>query len=78
MHYCVANMPGGVPLTSTYALNNVTLPHILNLANKGWKKALADNSHLKAGLNVCNGKVTYKEVAETLGYEYVEADTLIG
>jgi len=78
VHYCVANMPGGVPLTSTYALNNVTLPHILNLANKGWKKALADNSHLKAGLNVCNGKVTYKEVAETLGYEYVEADTLIG
>lgn len=77
VHYCVANMPGGVPLTSTYALNNVTLPHILALANKGWKKALSDNSHLKAGLNVCNGKVTYKEVAETLGYEYVESDSLI-
>lgn len=77
VHYCVANMPGGVPLTSTYALNNVTLPHILNLANKGWKKALKDNPHLKAGLNVCNGKVTYQEVAETLGYEYVDSDTLI-
>lgn len=78
VHYCVANMPGGVPLTSTYALNNVTLPHVLALANNGWKKALSDNPHLKAGLNVCNGKVTYKEVAETLGYEYVESDSLIG
>jgi len=78
VHYCVANMPGGVPLTSTYALNNVTLPHILNLANKGWKQALLDNSHLKAGLNVCEGKITYKEVAETLGYEYVNSDSLIG
>jgi len=77
VHYCVANMPGGVPLTSTYALNNVTLPHILNIANKGWKQALADNSHLKAGLNVCEGKVTYKEVAKTLGYEYVDSDSLI-
>jgi len=77
VHYCVANMPGGVPLTSTYALNNVTLPHILNLANKGWKQALLDNSHLKAGLNVCEGKITYKEVAETLGYEYVNSDSLI-
>ncbi len=78
VHYCVANMPGGVPLTSTYALNNVTLPHIMALANKGWKQALTDNPHLKAGLNVCNGKVTYKEVAETLGYEYVNSDSLIG
>ena len=78
VHYCVANMPGGGPLTSTYALNNVTLPHILNLANKGWKQALLDNSHLKAGLNVCEGKITYKEVAETLGYEYVNSDSLIG
>lgn len=77
VHYCVANMPGGVPRTSTYALNNVTLPHILALANKGWKKALTDDAHLLAGLNVCNGKVTYKEVAETLGYEYTDAQSLL-
>jgi len=77
VHYCVANMPGGVPRTSTYALNNVTLPHILALANKGWKKALTDDVHLLAGLNVCHGKVTYKEVAETLGYEYTNAQSFL-
>ncbi len=78
VHYCVANMPGGVPRTSTYALNNVTLPHIMALANKGWKQALADDAHLLAGLNVCEGKVTYQEVAETLGYDYTSARSLIG
>ena len=77
VHYCVANMPGGVPRTSTYALNNVTLPHVMALANKGWKKALNDDIHLRAGLNVCHGKVTYKELAETLGYEYTEAQSLL-
>lgn len=77
VHYCVANMPGGVPRTSTYALNNVTLPHILALANKGWKKALSDDTHLLAGLNVCQGKITYQEVAETLGYEYTEAHSML-
>ena len=77
VHYCVANMPGGVPRTSTYALNNVTLPHILALANKGWKKALAEDPHLLAGLNVCNGKVTYREVAETLGYEYTDIQSVL-
>jgi len=73
VHYCVANMPGGVPRTSTYALNNVTLPHMLALADKGYKQALQDDSHLRAGLNVCKGQVTYKEVAETLGYTYMDA-----
>ncbi|HEX4871756.1 MAG TPA: NAD(P)-dependent oxidoreductase, partial [Nevskiaceae bacterium] len=63
VHYCVANMPGGVPRTSTYALNNATLPFTLQLANLGWKKALAANPHLRAGLNVCEGKVTHREVA---------------
>ena len=77
VHYCVANMPGGVPRTSTYALNNVTLPHILALANKGWKKALSDDTHLLAGLNVCQGKITYQEVAETLGYEYTDAHSML-
>ena len=73
IHYCVANMPGGVARTSTYALNNVTLPFALAIANKGWQKALADDMHLRNGLNVANGKVTYKAVADDLGYSYVEA-----
>ena len=77
VHYCVANMPGGVPRTSTYALNNATLPFVLALADKGWKQALRDDPHLKAGLNVCAGKVTCAEVAEALGYEVVAADSLL-
>ncbi len=72
VHYCVANMPGGVPRTSTFALNNVTLPHVLTLAEKGYKQALADDPHLRNGLNVHKGKVTQKEVAEDLGYDFVE------
>jgi len=70
VHYCVANMPGGVPKTSTYALNNVTLPFALNIANKGVKQALLDDEHLRAGLNVHSGKITCEEVARDLGYEY--------
>ncbi|MGI9462531.1 MAG: alanine dehydrogenase, partial [Aestuariivirgaceae bacterium] len=62
IHYCVANMPGGVPKTSTYALNNVTLPFTLALADKGWQQAMRDDEHLRAGLNVHDGKVTYKAV----------------
>ena len=72
VHYCVANMPGGVPRTSTFALNNATLPFVLALADKGWKKALADDPHLKNGLNVAFGKVTCQPVAEALGYAYVD------
>ncbi|MEM7124083.1 MAG: alanine dehydrogenase [Pseudomonadota bacterium] len=74
VHYCVANMPGGVARTSTFALNNATLPFTVRLANNGVKKALADDPHLKEGLNVMAGKVTYKAVAEALGYDYVPAD----
>ena len=77
VHYCVANMPGGVPRTSTYALNNATLPFVLALADNGWKQALRDDPHLKAGLNVCAGQVTCAEVAEALGYPAVEADSLL-
>ena len=77
VHYCVANMPGAVPRTSTYALNNATLPGLLAIANNGWKKALYEDKHLLAGLNVCNGKVTYKAVADDLGYAYTDATTLI-
>ena len=77
IHYCVANMPGGVPRTSTFALNNATLPFVLALADKGWKKALADDPHLKNGLNVAFGKVTCRPVADALGYEYIEADSVL-
>ena len=73
VHYCVANMPGGVPKTSTYALNNVTLPFAIAIANKGVKQALLDDEHLRAGLNVYKGKVTCLEVAEDLEYEYISA-----
>jgi alanine dehydrogenase len=70
VHYCVANMPGAVPRTSTYALNNATLPFTQQLAGLGWRKALAANPHLMAGLNVCEGRVTHREVAEALGHAY--------
>jgi alanine dehydrogenase len=74
VHYCVANMPGAVPRTSTYALNNATLPFVLALADKGWRAALGADPHLKNGLNVCGGQVTCREVAEALGYPFVEPD----
>jgi len=73
VHYCVANMPGAVPRTSTFALNNATLPFTLQLADKGAKKAMIENHHLLDGLNVHRGKVTYEDVARDLGYEYVPA-----
>jgi alanine dehydrogenase len=66
VHYCVANMPGGVPRTSTFALNNATLPYVLELAGKGWKKAMADDPHLRNGLNIVSGRITYRAVAEAL------------
>ena len=72
IHYCVANMPGAVPKTSTYALNNVTLPFTLALADKGWKQALSDDPHLMNGLNVHAGKITYEAVAKDLGYDFVD------
>ncbi|NRR31777.1 alanine dehydrogenase [Oxalobacteraceae bacterium] len=78
VHYCVANMPGAVARTSTFALNNATIGHALALADKGWQKALKANPHLKHGLNVCQGKVTYDAVAHALGYSYVDPDGLLG
>ena len=71
VHYCVANMPGAVSRTSTYALNNVTLPHALNIADMGWQAALRADPHLAEGLNVHAGQVTYEAVASELGYAYV-------
>lgn len=78
VHYCVANMPGAVARTSTFALNNATITHALALADLGWKQALKDNLHLRNGLNVANGHVTYEAVAQALGYKFVKADTLLG
>jgi len=73
VHYCVANMPGAVPRTSAFALNNATLPFTLALADKGARQAMLDDPHLMEGLNVHRGKVTYKDVARDLGYEYMPA-----
>ncbi|EGR0492014.1 alanine dehydrogenase [Vibrio cholerae] len=72
VHYCVANMPGAVARTSTFALNNATLPYIVKLANKGYQKALLEDAGFLKGLNVIHGKVTYKEVAENFGLDYVD------
>jgi len=72
VHYCVANMPGAVPVTSTYALNNATLPFALELADKGYRQALLGNPHLLEGLNVYHGLITYKAVAEDQGYDFTE------
>ncbi|MEK7244467.1 MAG: alanine dehydrogenase, partial [Pseudomonadota bacterium] len=73
VHYCVANMPGAVPRTSTFALNNATLPYVLALAGKGVIRALAEDRHLLAGLNVHRGRITHPAVAEALKLDYVEA-----
>jgi alanine dehydrogenase len=78
VHYCVTNMPGAVARTSTFALNNATLPFTLALANKGYRQALADDLHLKAGLNVMDGKVTYKAVAEAHGLDYTPPEEALG
>ena len=72
VHYCVANMPGAVPYTSTLALTNATLPYAVQLANKGWQKACADNEELKKGLNIANGKILYKGVADAWNLPFIE------
>ncbi|MEO8224580.1 MAG: alanine dehydrogenase, partial [Gammaproteobacteria bacterium] len=78
VHYCVANMPGAVARTSTFALNNATLPYVLALANKGYRQALLDDVGLLEGLNIHRGRVTYAAVATALGYEYVPARRVLG
>lgn len=77
VHYCVANMPGGVAQTSTMALTNATLPYAVEIANKGWKRAIQENPEIKLGANVVKGKVTYKAVADAFGLEYTPIDALI-
>jgi alanine dehydrogenase len=78
VHYCVANMPGAVARTSTYALNNVTLPHVQRIAEIGWRAALRSDPHLAAGLNVHAGKVTHQAVAEALGREWTAVEQMLG
>jgi alanine dehydrogenase len=77
VHYCVANMPGAVAKTSTLALTNATLPYALQIANKGWRRAMQENAEIKAGANVIDGKVTYEAVAEAFGLEYTNVESLI-
>lgn len=74
IHYCVANMPGGVPRTSARALNNATLPYVQAIADKGWRQALSDDPHLREGLNVHAGRITHAAVASSLGHEHWSAD----
>lgn len=77
VHYCVANMPGAVPYTSTVALTNATLPYAIQLANKGWKKACNDNNELKLGLNIIGGKVCYQAVAEAFDLDYTPVEEFL-
>jgi alanine dehydrogenase len=77
VHYCVANMPGAVPRTSTMALTNATLPYAVQIANKGWQKAMQESDEIKLGANVIGGKVTYKAVAEAFDLEYTPVDTFL-
>jgi alanine dehydrogenase len=77
VHYCVANMPGAVPKTSTLALTNATLPYAAEIANRGWERAMKENREIKAGANVVKGKVTYKAVADAFGLEYVPIDRML-
>jgi len=77
VHYCVANMPGAVPYTSTIALTNATLPYAIQLADKGWQKACSENKELKLGLNVVGGKVTYKGVAEAFDLTYTPVEEVL-
>lgn len=78
VHYCVANMPGAVPYTSTLALTNATLPYAIQLANKGWKKACSDSLELRLGLNVIEGKVCYKGVSDAFNLEYHNVEQFLG
>ena len=77
VHYCVANMPGAVARTSTRALTNATLPYVLQIANKGWKKAMQESREIKLGANIIKGKVTYKAVAEAFDLDYTPVEEFL-
>jgi alanine dehydrogenase len=74
VHYCVANMPGAVPFTSTLALTNATLPYAVEIANKGYLAACKENEEIKLGLNMIDGKITYKGVADAFGFGYTDVN----
>jgi alanine dehydrogenase len=76
VHYCVANMPGAVAKTSTFALTNATLPYAVEIADKGWQRAMQENKEIRLGANVINGKITYKGVADAFDLEYTPIDEL--
>ncbi|MCP3888864.1 MAG: alanine dehydrogenase, partial [Desulfobulbaceae bacterium] len=77
VHYCVANMPGAVARTSTAALTNATLPYAVEIANKGWKKAMQENNEIKLGANVIDGQITYKAVAEAFDFDYTPVEKFL-
>ena len=77
VHYAVANMPGGVPRTSTLALTNSTFPYLLQLANKGWQQALRDSVALRHGLNIVDGKISYRAVADSFGLPYAAPESFL-
>jgi len=77
VHYCVTNIPGAVGTTSTYALTNVTSPYAVEIATKGWKAAARSNAALRGGVNIVNGAVTHRAVAEAVGAEFVPVDNLL-
>jgi alanine dehydrogenase len=77
VHYCVTNMPGAVARTSTFALNNVTLPFVLALADKGYRRALGEDEHLRNGLNVCEGRITHRAVADALKLKFTPAEAAL-
>ncbi|HMZ62190.1 MAG TPA: alanine dehydrogenase, partial [Leptospiraceae bacterium] len=76
-HYCVANMPGAVPVTSTAALTNATLPYALQLANEGYEQAIRNSRELRHGLNIIDGSVTYESVAQAFGMKYISSEEFI-
>jgi alanine dehydrogenase len=78
LHYCVPNMPGVVPRTSTFALNNATLPFVHAIADKGWRRALHEDANLRAGLQICEGRVTSAPVAEAHGIPWTPVETVLG
>ncbi len=77
VHYCVANMPGALAKTSTMALTNATLPYAVEIANKGWERAMKENPEIKLGANVVKGKITYQAVADAFGLEYTPIDDVL-
>ena len=77
VHYCVANMPGALPETSTVALTNATLPYAVEIANRGWKRAILESEEIRLGANVVQGKVTYKNVADSLGLSYTPIEQIL-